>query len=45
MNLVLEGMGKQLDARRLREIICIVEIYSSLVFGNKSLITCCPNMM
>ena len=45
MNLVFEGMGKQLDARRLREIICIVEIYSSVLFGIKSLVTCCPNMM
>ena len=45
MNLALEGMGKQLDARRLREIICIVEVYSSVVFGIKPLITCCPNMM
>ena len=40
MNLVLEGMGKQLDARRLREITCLVEIYSSVVFVIKPLITC-----
>ena len=40
MNLVLEGMGKQLDARRLREIICLVEIYNPVVFAIKPLITC-----